>query len=93
MKILHVLVSRVSLPPPKYGGTQRVIWSLAQAQRAQGHEVRFLWGDAPQVPAGTIVAMVLTNATALAETGLVRARLPQIILQFSVHCWKMSSQQ
>lgn len=56
MKILHVLVSRVSLPPPKYGGTQRVIWSLAQAQRAQGHEVRFLWGDAPQVPAGTIVA-------------------------------------
>lgn len=56
MKIMHVLVSRVSLPPPKYGGTQRVIWSLAQAQKAQGHEVRFLWGDAPSVPPGTIIA-------------------------------------
>ncbi|WP_218354366.1 glycosyltransferase [Alteromonas lipotrueiana] len=56
MKILHVLVSRVSLPPLKYGGTQRVIWALAQAQRDHGHEVRFLWGDAPRVPAGTTVA-------------------------------------
>lgn len=56
MKILHVLISRVSLPPEKYGGTQRVIWSLAQAQRQQGHEVRFLWGEAPRVPPGTIVA-------------------------------------
>lgn len=56
MKILHVLVTRVSLPPRKYGGTQRVIWSLAQTQKAQGHEVRFLWGDAPEVPPGTIKA-------------------------------------
>ncbi|WP_017444394.1 glycosyltransferase family 4 protein [Gayadomonas joobiniege] len=57
MKILHVLVTRVSLPPRKYGGTQRVVWSLAQAQKAQGHQVRFLWGDAPEVPVGTIKAI------------------------------------
>ncbi|AWB66799.1 glucosyl transferase [Saccharobesus litoralis] len=54
MKILHVLSSRISLPPEKYGGTERVIWSLAKAQMAQGHQVRFLWGNAKTVPQGTI---------------------------------------
>lgn len=38
------------MPPPKYGGTQRVIWALSQAQLAYGHEVRFLWGNAKSIP-------------------------------------------
>jgi len=55
MKILHVLLSRLSLPPLKYGGTERVVWSLAQAQQKEGHEVRFLWRKAKQLPADTII--------------------------------------
>lgn len=42
MKILHVLLTRMPLPPPKYGGTERVLWALAQGQRELGHEVKFL---------------------------------------------------
>ena len=30
------------LPPPKYGGTERVLWSLGIAQKEMGHEVRYL---------------------------------------------------
>lgn len=50
MKILHVLITRKSLPPLKYGGTQRVVWSLSKAQEAMGHEIRFLWGAAKVLP-------------------------------------------
>lgn len=50
MKILHVLLSKLSLPPVNYGGTERVVWSLAKAQEAAGHEVRFLWGKADKLP-------------------------------------------
>ncbi|MFB2800800.1 MULTISPECIES: glycosyltransferase [Shewanella] len=50
MKILHVLLSKLSLPPLNYGGTERVVWSLAKAQEAMGHEIRFLWGDAANLP-------------------------------------------
>ena len=42
MKILHVLLTRMPLPPPKYGGTERVLWSLGIAQKEMGHEVRYL---------------------------------------------------
>ncbi|OOR87898.1 glucosyl transferase [Moraxella caviae] len=42
MKILHVLLTRLAIPPKDYGGTERVIWALAVAQRQMGHEVRFL---------------------------------------------------
>ena len=55
MKILHVLASRISLPPKKYGGTERVIWSLAKAQQQAGHEVRFLWGKAENLPENATV--------------------------------------
>lgn len=55
MNILHVLLSRLSLPPAKYGGTERVVWSLAQAQLSLGHQVRFLWKKAKNLPANTII--------------------------------------
>lgn len=42
MKILHVLLTELSIPPQKYGGTERVLWALYQGQKALGHEVRFL---------------------------------------------------
>lgn len=50
MNIVHVLLSRKSLPPPKYGGTERVVWALARAQETLGHRVRFLWGKARSIP-------------------------------------------
>jgi glycosyltransferase involved in cell wall biosynthesis len=50
MKILHVMVSRLLLPPKDYGGTERIVWSLLKAQQAAGHEVRLLWGNAPELP-------------------------------------------
>ncbi|MFL0799535.1 MAG: glycosyltransferase family 4 protein [Agarilytica sp.] len=55
MKILHVLLSRLPLPPTKYGGTERVVWSLAQGQILQGHDVRFLWKKASPLPKDTII--------------------------------------
>ncbi|MDO4895947.1 MAG: glycosyltransferase family 4 protein [Moraxella sp.] len=42
MKILHVLLTRIPIPPVKYGGTERVLWALYQGQKELGHEVRFL---------------------------------------------------
>lgn len=42
MKILHVLLTRMAIPPIKYGGTERVLWALLQGQKALGHEVRLL---------------------------------------------------
>lgn len=50
MHILHVMISRLSLPPKNYGGTERIVWGLMQAQLESGHEVRLLWGNAPQLP-------------------------------------------
>lgn len=42
MKILHVLLTRMPIPPTKYGGTERVVWALYLGQKALGHEVKFL---------------------------------------------------
>lgn len=42
MKILHVLLTRMPVPPPKYGGTERVLWALYLGQKSLGHEVKFL---------------------------------------------------
>ncbi|TWV83508.1 glycosyltransferase family 4 protein [Moraxella sp. VT-16-12] len=42
MKILHVLLTRMPVPPSKYGGTERVLWALYQGQTALGHQVKFL---------------------------------------------------
>lgn len=42
MKILHVLLTRMPIPPVKYGGTERVLWALYQGQKELGHDVRFL---------------------------------------------------
>lgn len=42
MKILHVLLTRMPVPPLKYGGTERVLWALYLGQRALGHDVKFL---------------------------------------------------
>ncbi|WP_419570854.1 glycosyltransferase [Rheinheimera sp.] len=50
MKVLHVLLSKISLPAKDYGGTERVVWGLMRAQQAAGHQVRLLWGNAPQLP-------------------------------------------
>ena len=42
MKILHVLLTQLSIPPKDYGGTERVLWGLYQGQKELGHDVRFL---------------------------------------------------
>ncbi len=42
MKILHVLLSRRPIPPPGYGGTERIVWWLLRQQVAHGHDVRVL---------------------------------------------------
>lgn len=42
MKILHVLLTELPLPPLRYGGTERVVWALAKGQQAMGHTVRFM---------------------------------------------------
>lgn len=55
MKILHVLLSHTRLPPKRYGGTQRVVWSLYKAQADAGEEVRFLLAVAPTEPVETTI--------------------------------------
>lgn len=42
MKILHVLLTSLPIPPNDYGGTERVLWALYQGQKELGHDVRFL---------------------------------------------------
>lgn len=42
MKILHVLPTRLPIPPTEYGGTERVVWALMQFQQENGHQVRLL---------------------------------------------------
>ena len=42
MKILHVLLTQLPIPPNDYGGTERVLWALYQGQKALGHDVKFL---------------------------------------------------
>ncbi|TWV83509.1 glycosyltransferase family 4 protein [Moraxella sp. VT-16-12] len=42
MKILHVLLTPLPIPPNDYGGTERVLWALYQGQKALGHQVKFL---------------------------------------------------
>lgn len=42
MRILHVLLTRMPVPPIKYGGTERVLWALYQGQTELGYEVKFL---------------------------------------------------
>lgn len=50
MKILHVLLTRMPVPPPKYGGTERVLWALYLGQKALGHEVKFMTKSANNHP-------------------------------------------
>lgn len=42
MKILHVLLTRMPIPPLKYGGTERVVWALYKGQKELGHDVKFM---------------------------------------------------
>lgn len=56
LKILHVMQSRYSLPPEKYGGTERVVWGLATNQEKAGHQVRYLWGKAKNLPDNAIIS-------------------------------------
>lgn len=51
-----MMPSRYSLPPVKYGGTERVVWGLGTNQEKDGHEVRYLWGNAPNLPANASIA-------------------------------------
>ena len=55
MKILHVLLCRGPFPAFKFGGTERVVWSLATAQKQQGHEVKFLMRPHDIRPEGTLL--------------------------------------
>ncbi|MDO5090906.1 MAG: glycosyltransferase [Cardiobacteriaceae bacterium] len=50
MKILHVHLSDMPIPPVDYGGTERVIWALMLGQQALGHEVRVLTKNAAKKP-------------------------------------------
>lgn len=42
MKILHVLLTTLPVPPIEYGGTERVLWGLYKGQTELGHDVRLL---------------------------------------------------
>ena len=42
MKILHVHLTDMPIPPRDYGGTERVLWALVVGQQALGHQVRVL---------------------------------------------------
>lgn len=55
MKILHAYATHLALPAKKYGGTERVIWSMAQAQMRAGHEVKFLARNAGELKDQTII--------------------------------------
>jgi len=50
VKILHVLLTRMAIPPLRYGGTERVVWALYQGQKELGHEVKFLTKHQNQHP-------------------------------------------
>lgn len=54
MKILHVILCRGPFPAFKYGGTERVVWSLATEQIKAGHEVKFLMRPHKERPQNTI---------------------------------------
>jgi glycosyltransferase involved in cell wall biosynthesis len=46
MKSLHILIiSNSKLPVSKYGGTERVVWSLGKELAGMGHRITFLAGD------------------------------------------------
>ena len=47
MKIAHIAPPWIATPPKDYGGTERVIYNLVEAQVEQGHDVTlFAPGDA-----------------------------------------------
>lgn len=50
-----VIVENAILPAIKYGGTQRVIWSLGKELHRMGHQVTFLAGKGSQCPFAKIV--------------------------------------
>lgn len=47
MKIIHVHLSHLPIPPHDYGGTERIVWALSLGQAELGHEVRFLVKNNP----------------------------------------------
>ncbi len=54
MKILHVLLTALPIPPNDYGGTERVLWALYQGQKELGHDVKFLTKYDNKSPDGLI---------------------------------------
>jgi len=50
VKILHVLLTRMPIPPLKYGGTERVVWALYKGQKELGHDVKFMTKHQNQHP-------------------------------------------
>jgi len=71
MKILHVLLCRGPFPAFKYGGTERVVWSLASAQKKQGHDVKFLMRPHEVRPEGTLLYNKKNHSMSKLQIGLI----------------------
>ncbi len=50
------------LPPPTYGGTQRMVLYLVRGLAAAGHRVTLIAGEGSQMPEATVVPVDLTYA-------------------------------
>jgi glycosyltransferase involved in cell wall biosynthesis len=50
MKIAMIAEPYVAVPPPKYGGTERVIYHLIRGLKEQGHEITLLAPGDSEVP-------------------------------------------
>src|SRR4030042_4288148 len=46
LKIAQIILPWIALPPEKYGGTERIVWTLTEELVKRGHEVTlFAGGD------------------------------------------------
>lgn len=71
MKI--VIVSPVSVPAVRYGGTERVVWSLAIALQRAGHQVTIIAPPSPAAAGGNSVATVIPRVAGQPLENLIPA--------------------
>lgn len=76
MKIAQIAPLLESVPPKKYGGTERVIYSLTEALVKRGHQVT-LFASGDSVTSARLVSVCKKN---LREQGLYNSRKAWVIL-------------
>lgn len=62
------------LPPPTYGGTQRMVWYLVRGLAAAGHRVTLVAGEGSSAPEATVVPVNVAHARS--ATFDIRPHLP-----------------